>query len=113
VQSRVPRTLFDLPAVGQALETPRFEGEVGDEVEGVKEALLGTAALILGIVLRIVAAWSDKRCVVVVGMGVLPIRSGQLHTKFAEIDADGKIGPFQGVVEVAAVDEDADSIHER
>ena len=75
--------------------------------------MLRAAALILGVVLRVVAAGSDERCVVVVGVGVLPIRSGQLHAEFAEIDADGKVGPFEGVVEVAAVDEDADSIHGR
>ena len=73
--------------------------------------MLRAAALILGVVLRVVAARSDEWCVVVVGVGVLPIRSGQLHAEFAEIDADGEVGPLESVVEIAAVDEDADAIY--
>lgn len=86
---------------------------MGNEAEGVEEALLRAATLILGVVLRVVAAGSDEWCVVIVGVGVLPIRSGQLHAELAEIDADGEVGLLEGVVEVAAVDEDAHAIHGR
>jgi hypothetical protein len=42
---------------------------------------------------------------------VLSVGTGQLTGELAEINVYWKAGVFEGMVEVAAVDEDADAVH--
>ncbi len=60
-----------------------------------------------------VAGRADERRVVITGVHVLSLRAGELGAELSEIDADGEIGRLEGVVEVAAVEEDAEANHAR
>jgi len=100
-----------LPSTGQSLKASGFEGEIRDEAQSVEEPLLGTGAPIFSGVLWIIAPRPNEGGVVIVRVDMPASGTDEFDGQLAEINLDGKVSFLEGVIEIAAVDEDANAFH--
>ena len=88
------------------------ESEVWNEAKSTEKPLLGAAALLLLSVMEIFRARAAQRRVVVICLHVMAF-TDQLGRQLTEVDADRKSGLLKGVIEVTAVNEYANAVHDK